>query len=278
MPADSSNGWALRRRVELSGGRLAYDVFGEGPPVVLVHGTPSWSYLWRNVVPALSERFTVYVYDLLGYGNSPASSTSDLSIAAHGRRLGELLEYWQLERPAIAGHDIGGAVALSAHLLHDRAVRRLALVDAVVLSPWITPTTRHIQSHVDAYRTMPLHIYEQIVAAHIRTAVARPLSADAFAGYLAQWRGREGQEAYLRKVVQFDEAVSGQIEPLLATMATPVLLLWGEADAWLEPGIARRLQRTLPNAELSLIPDAGHFSPEDAPDEVAAALLEFFTG
>ncbi|MBA3951665.1 MAG: alpha/beta fold hydrolase, partial [Rubrobacter sp.] len=89
-------------------GTVAFDVFGEGPPVVLVHGTPSRSYIWRNVAPALAERFTVYVFDLLGYGDSEPK-TRDVSIAAQSRLLTELIGRWGLEAPAIAGHDIGGA-------------------------------------------------------------------------------------------------------------------------------------------------------------------------
>lgn len=277
MRADPTTAsWRLSQQIDLSGGRIAFDVFGDGPPVVLVHGTPSWSYLWRNVVPALAERFSVYVYDLLGYGDSPATDRADISVAGQGRLLADLLDGWELTKPALVGHDIGGAIALSAHLLHQRAVHRLALIDAVVFAPWITPTTRHIQRHMDAYRTMPVHIYEQIVTTHIHTAVAQPLSADTLAAYVGQWSGPAGQEAYLRKVAQFDESVSRQLEPRLSTMPTPTLVLWGEQDVWLKPDIARRLHATLPHSKLSIIPDAGHFSPEDAPGPTAAALLAFF--
>jgi pimeloyl-ACP methyl ester carboxylesterase len=59
---NGTNGWRLGRRERVSAGEVAYEVFGEGPPVILVHGTPMWSYLWRNIVPALVERRSVYVY------------------------------------------------------------------------------------------------------------------------------------------------------------------------------------------------------------------------
>jgi pimeloyl-ACP methyl ester carboxylesterase len=62
--------WNLRRRVTLSGGEISYDVLGSGPPLILVHGTPSRSYIWRNVAPRLADRFTLYVFDLLGFGQS----------------------------------------------------------------------------------------------------------------------------------------------------------------------------------------------------------------
>jgi pimeloyl-ACP methyl ester carboxylesterase len=63
-------GWRLSKAYESAGGKVAYDVLGDGPPVVLVHGAPSWSYLWRNVAGELADRFEVHVFDLLGYGTS----------------------------------------------------------------------------------------------------------------------------------------------------------------------------------------------------------------
>jgi pimeloyl-ACP methyl ester carboxylesterase len=272
---ESAKGWRLGRRASLSQGDVAFDTFGNGPPVVLVHGTPSWSYLWRNVVPALSGRFTVYVFDLLGYGDSEPKG-QDVSIAAQTRLLTELIELWELEAPAIAGHDIGGAIVLRSHLLDEVPFRSIALIDAVVLRPWITPTTRHMQAHLDVYHTMPTHIYEQVAAAHIRTAVYRPMDEATFEQYFARWRGKDGQEAYLQKVARFDEEHTAEFEPFLGSMRTRVRIIWGEQDAWLDPAFARRLHELLPNSDLKLIPEAGHFVMEDAPEEVTRALRDFF--
>ena len=179
-------GWNLRRRTRLSGGEIAYDVLGYGPPVILVHGTPSRSYVWRDVASKLADRFTVYIFDLLGFGESERREGLDVSIAAQARLLAELVEAWGLEEPAIAGHDIGGAVALRAHLIEEVPFNRIALIDAVVLKPWITPTTRHVKSHLDVYETMPTPVFEAIVAAHLRTATHEPIDETAFAAYLEQ--------------------------------------------------------------------------------------------
>ena len=70
--------WHLRERARLSGGVVAHDRLGSGPPVVLVHGTPSWSYLWRRVAPILAARFTVHLFDLLGYGDSESREGLDV--------------------------------------------------------------------------------------------------------------------------------------------------------------------------------------------------------
>ena len=258
-------------------GTIAVDSLGHGPPVVLVHGTPTWSYLWRYVASVLADTFTVYVYDLMGYGDSPAAPDADVSVRAQGELLAQLLEFWDLDEPAVAGHDIGGAAVLRAHLLHGCAFRRIALIDAVALRPWITPTTRHIQAHLPAYQTMPVHIYEQIVATHLRTAVYKSFDDAAFDAYQNRWKGREGQAAYLQKVAQFNEDHTADFEPKLESLQTPVGIIWGEKDAWLNRAIADRLHALIPGSQLSLIPEAGHFCMEDAPEEVAGALTKFFS-
>lgn len=277
MSPASKDEWGLARRASVAEGSIAYDVFGDGPPVVFVHGTPTWSYLWRRIVPRLSERFAIYVYDLLGYGASTCSEGADISVTAQAQVLTQLLDRWGLDRPALAGHDIGAAAILRAHLLDGRPARCIALIDGVVLRPWITSTTRHMQKHLDAYRTMPAHIYEQIVATHLRSAVSGPMDDDTLEAYMAQWRGERGQAAYFNKVAHFDEASTGDFEPLLTHLSVPVLILWGREDAWLKVKFAERLYDLVPGAELAVIPNAGHFVMEDAPEEVARSLLRFFT-
>jgi pimeloyl-ACP methyl ester carboxylesterase len=123
---------------------------------------------------------------------------------------------------------------------------------------------------------MPSHIYEQVVKAHLRTAVHRPLDDDTLAAYLAPWQGDGGQAAYFRKIAQWTEDDVGVVERLLPRLDVPVRIVWGEHDGWLDRSIAERLARMIPGAELRLIPGAGHFAPEDAPEAIAAELADFF--
>ena len=192
--------WNLRRRLTLSEGEIAFDVLGYGPPLILVHGTPSRSYIWRDVALRLADRFTVYVFDLLGFGQSERGEELDVSISGQSRLLAELVEAWELEAPSVAGHDIGGAIALRAHLLEGVPFECIALVDSVVLRPWITPTTRHVKANLDVYGTMPAKVFEAIVASHLRTATHRPLDQHAFATYLEGWRGSPGRDSTSRKM------------------------------------------------------------------------------
>jgi pimeloyl-ACP methyl ester carboxylesterase len=268
--------WRLEGRVRTDGGEVAYGVFGEGPAVVLVHGTPSRSLIWRGVVGRLAERHAVYVYDLPGFGQSGGYEGQDVSMAAQGRALAELVEAWGLEEPAVAGHDIGGGIVLRAHLLEGVPFQAISLLDAVVLTPWGTPALRHVKEHLGAYRTMPTGVFEAYVAARLGEATSRPMDGEAFEAYLSQWRGLEGQARYLRKDEALVERDTAEIGPLLGDIRAPVEVVWGEEDAWLDPSQAETLARKIPGSRVRLVPGAGHFVMEDAPEEVAEALAEFF--
>src|SRR5215213_7791925 len=232
MIGNATDAWWLGERQGTSVGEVAYEVFGEGSPVVLVHGTPTRSYLWRNIVPALAEHRRVYVYDLLGYGESEKGEGQDVSIAAQARVLKELVEAWGLEEPAIAGHDIGGGIVLRAQLLEGVRFSRVAILDAGVLGPWLSAP---------------------------------------------RWL-EEGRRAFVRQALQFEEQHTEEIEPRLASVEVPLLVVWGEKDGWLDPSLALRLRKEIPGSELKLIQEGGHFVQEDAPEEIAKALAGFFSG
>jgi pimeloyl-ACP methyl ester carboxylesterase len=280
MTKGRMNGWRLGKQESTSAGEVAYEVFGEGPPVVLVHGTPMRSYLWRNVVPAIAERHSVYVYDLLGYGESGKGEGQDVSIVAQARLLGELIEAWGLDAPAVAGHDIGGGIVLRAQLLEGVSFSRIAVLDSVVLTPWLSEprsSTWHVREYAEAYEAMPDHLFEAFFSAYLGETNSN-LSEEAFETYLAPWRGEEGRRAFVRQALQFEEWHTGEIEPRLGSIGTPVLVVWGEEDGWLDPSQAPRLQEEIPGSKLEIIPRAGHFVQEDAPEEVAEVLVGFFSG
>jgi pimeloyl-ACP methyl ester carboxylesterase len=198
-----------------------------------------------------------------------------LGVAVHGRVLAELIERWGLVEPSLVGHDIGAAAVLRAHLVEHVPVARIALVDAVVLRPWITPRTRRMQGELDRYRSLPDAELEATVREHLSTATFRPLDPEVFDALFDQWQGAEGQALYLRNLAGFDEADTEALEPLLGTIGVPVLVLWGERDAWLPVATSERIAASIPRAERVVVPDAGHFSMEDQPEAIAAALRRF---
>jgi pimeloyl-ACP methyl ester carboxylesterase len=267
----------LEQSYESSHGRVAYDVVGDGDPLVLVHGTPSSSHLWRNVVAELRDDWELYLFDLVGFGQSETYEGQDVSLGAHGAVFAELVEHWDLDEVAVAGHDYGAATVLRGHLVHGIDYRAMAILNGVVRAPWITPVSRHVREHVDVFRALPEHVHRQLLIGHLGTAISRDVDEADLEPYLAPWLGEAGQAAYYRQVAQFDERYTDEMEDDYPSVSVPTLVLWGADDRWLDVEDGRWLHETLPESAYVELDSAGHFTPEDAPGEVADALDEFFS-
>ena len=251
---------------------------GAGEPVVLLHGTPFSSYVWREVAAALADRYRVYTWDMPGYGASEQRSGQRVSLAAQGRVFVELLAHWNLESPRVVAHDFGGAVALRAHLLHQAVYSRLALVSPVALAPWGSPFFRLVGAHTEVFEQLPAALHRALVAEYISSASAVGLSSSVMDTLVSPWTGPEGQPAFYRQIQQADQAHTDQIQDLYHELELPVLLAWGERDAWIPPEQCRRLATLIPGAGTRPIEGAGHLVQLDAPAPLTATLLDFLRG
>ena len=125
-----------KRKIRTFVGDVAYLRQGQGPPLVLLHGIPSSSYLWRDVIGPLSATFDVLAPDLLGYGDSDKRLDADLSIAAQARYMVAFMESLGVHQAAVVGHDIGGGIAQLIAVDEPQRVARLILIDSVVDNNW----------------------------------------------------------------------------------------------------------------------------------------------
>jgi len=267
--------WQLEETYTFRGETVRYGSVGDGPPIVLVHGTPFSSYVWHRVAPHLADRHRVYYFDLLGYGRSSKRDGQDVSLGVQNVLLGELLDHWGLNRPDVVGHDFGGATALRTHLIDGRDFRSLTLIDPVALSPWGIGLDRHVRVHEGAFRAMPRDIHEAIVTTYLRGAIHRELPRDELTPYLQPWLGGDNQGAFYRQMVQFDQRWTDEIEHRYAEIRCPTLILWGEHDRWLPIEQGRRLANLINDAQLKTVAGAGHLVQEDAPEAIVAAVLAF---
>lgn len=267
--------WTLSQTFESPQGTIRWDRLGEGRPIVLLHGTPNWSFIWRNVAPILAESWKVYVFDWPGFGTSDRFPNQNVSWDEQPRRLVELIEHWQLERPAVVAFDFAPIFALRAHLLEGLPLGPLVLADAAVIPPFVTDFSRQAKENIGVFRNLPTHIAEGMIRAHIERTTHHPMPREVLDGYLRQWRGDEGVAAYWRAVECYDEHMARPLVPRLGALEIPTLVLWGEHDAWLPPSMGRPLADAIPNAKLQYVTDAGHFAPEDNPAGFANAVGEF---
>ncbi|MBV7483964.1 alpha/beta fold hydrolase [Bordetella sp. BOR01] len=265
----------LAHRYDFEGQAVRYGVWGQGRPLVLLHGTPFSAVVWRRIAPLLARGRQVYAYDLLGYGQSEQRDGQDVSLATQGRLFAALLRHWKLARPDVVAHDFGGATALRAALLEGCAYGSLTLIDAVALAPWGSPFARHAREHQAAFAGMPPYVHAAILKAYIQGAAHRPLADDVMALYTLPWTGSTGQAAFYRQAGQADQRYTNDIEHRYGEIDCPVMILWGEDDAWLPIERGRALAQRFRGADFRPVPQAGHLMQEDAPEAIVAHLSEF---
>jgi pimeloyl-ACP methyl ester carboxylesterase len=234
--------WAstLDHTYDSSSGTVRWGRIGpeDGPPVVLLHGTPWSSYVWRSTARVLAQRFRVHVWDMPGYGTSDKYEGQNVSLAAQGQIFTELLGHWHLDtdasrQPAVLAHDFGGCVALRAHLLHGATYERLALVDPVALAPWGSPTYRLLGGAAEVFSRLPPALHEALVREYISSASAAGLHPKVLDQLVAPWLDKAGQGAFYRQIAQNDQRFTDEIEGRYGEVTPPVLICWGAADTWI---------------------------------------------
>ncbi|WP_149831337.1 alpha/beta fold hydrolase [Streptomyces tailanensis] len=269
--------WQLTRTFTSTSGDVRWDRLGQPgrPPVVLLHGTPFSSYVWRAVARSLARDREVFVWDMPGYGTSEKTEGQDVSLAAQGRVFTELLGHWGLTEPLVVAHDFGGAVALRAHLLHGVRYRALALVDPVALAPWGSPFFRLVREHADVFERLPPALHAALVGEYVTSASSLGLHPVVLDRLVEPWLDGAGQAAFYRQIAQADQRYTDEIQDCYAGIGIPTLVCWGEDDTWIPVAKGRELAALVPGAWFEPIADAGHLVQEDAPAQLTAALIAF---
>lgn len=265
----------LAHAFDFDGQSVRYGVIGAGKPLVLVHGTPFSSQVWRRIAPIAARFRQVFYFDLLGYGLSEQRAGQDVSLGVQNRLLAALLKHWRLEKPDVVAHDFGGATALRAALLDGCEYRSLLLIDPVAVAPWGSAFVRHVRAHEAAFAGVPAYIHEAMVNAYLQGAAHRTLTADALRIYSSPWLGEEGQAAFYRQIVQMDQRYTDAVEPRYGELRCPVSILWGEEDQWIPIDRGVALSTMIPGARFTRVSGSGHLMQEDAPEAIVGELMDF---
>ncbi|KAI9702187.1 MAG: hypothetical protein M1820_006269 [Bogoriella megaspora] len=267
----------------INGNRIAYGIHGDGEPVVLLHGTPSSSLIWRNVVPHLTTAgYRVYVFDLLGYGLSerPWYPSIDTSISGQVPILEGVLAHWGLGKIHLVAHDIGGGVAQRFTVFHPERVRSLTLVDVVSFDSYPSQRTKQqMQNGLESLIKAPDEKHRSHFREWLLSAVKNPqkLSQTSLETFMSYISGPMGQASlFQHQIRHYDPKHTTEIANRIHELGKlPVQLIWGADDTWQVVDWAHKLHQAIPGSELDIIPDCGHFSPEDQPDEIARILISF---
>jgi haloacetate dehalogenase len=272
---------------------------GSGAPVVLLHGFPETHLMWRDVAPRLAERFTIVCADLRGYGRSgcPDSGADHAAYAkrAMARDIAAVMERLGFLRFSIAGHDRGGRVAYRLALDHPNSVDRIALLDVLpTVEVWERADARFALGFWPwSLLAQPEPLPERLVAGAPEAVVDHALdhwgsaraafSAEIRNAYIEALRDPDHVHAICE---EYRAAATVDREHDIADrrsrrrIACPVLALWsgrGPLNAWYgDPGGPLAIWRAWADDVRGGSLDAGHFFPEELPDETADALARFF--
>ncbi|MGB4777666.1 alpha/beta fold hydrolase [Microbacterium sp.] len=263
--------------LEWDGHRIHYVDQGRGPALLMLHGNPTWSFVWRDVIGRLSDRFRCIAPDLPGFGLSEAPSGFDGRPESIAEVLTGFVEELDLDNVVLVAQDWGGPIGLS---IVERMPERFA--GLVLGNTWGWPVTgdRHFERFsalmggaVGAWLTRRANLFVNAIipAGHKRR---RP-SADEMRHYrraLGTPQRRQASAIMPREIVRSAPFLARVESGLPALRSLPVLLIWAGRDIAFREIELDRWTRELPDATVVRIPDAGHFLQSDAPTEFADTI------
>lgn len=279
-----------QRKFTTSGGELAYLDIGQGPVIVLLHGVPSSSWLYRKMLPGLQEKFRVIAIDLLGYGSSskPASTSQNYLPVSQANYVNELLTTLDIRDYNLLFHDMGGLVAWEL-VTADLAAQEQSIKNLIVLN---TVISEQGFKHPG--------VKKGVIARAMANAFSNKLSSSAVVemtfsnmglknnaelnskecmGYVIPMQ--EGaSDALYDFFTGFDQAQFTRLDSQIAGLTEfkgDTLVMWGEEDEVLTTGQIPSLQAVLDIQDENLIiySDNAHFLPEEVPEDLVNRVIAF---
>lgn len=248
----------------------------DGPPVIFLHGIPTWSFLWRAVAPALAERRHVVAPDLLGYGNSAKQDGFDRSLRAQEAMLDALLDHLGVEAVSLVGHDIGGGVALRLAAHQPDRIERLVLSNAACYDSWPVefvhslglPGMAEELADEETLETKMAFVFDQGLVADTDE------HAEFCAGMRAPWQSGEGRVSLVRNAISTNTNHTAELD--YGRIEAETLLLWGADDILQSVDYAERLQADIAGeADLVALSDAYHWVVEDRTEAYCEEVLDY---
>jgi pimeloyl-ACP methyl ester carboxylesterase len=264
--------------VDVGGARLYYyaaGTRGAGEPVLLLHGFPTSSHLWAEVVPLIPGGHRVVVVDLLGYGRSDRPEGRPVSVRGHAERTLALLDTLGIHRACVVGHDVGGGIAQLLAVRWPHRVSHLCLVNAVGFDGWPTREVKLARAMLPLTRHLPPTWILSVLRTDLLRGYAKhERGAHSVERYVKPFAGPEGRDAFVEHLLALDPADTISVAPRLRDVVAPTAVICGEHDPFIPCDVARRLHEAIPTSTLEVLPDARHFTPEESPEQVAEVIAE----
>jgi len=269
-------------RVDLPGGTIAYTIAGTGEPLLLIHGLGGNRRTWRHVIDALAATHTVIAPDLPGHGESNAPA-GDYSLGAHAAALRDLIVALGHPSATVAGHSLGGGIALQFAYQFPGHTRRLLLISSGGLGPELSVLLRAATlpgagTVVAGLASLPAGITRSLFQTVILPGLLARQDAGPAAGLVRGLAGAGQRKAFLRtarSVVDWHGQTVSANRQLVLLTDIPVMIAWGDNDKTIPPDHHRALARQLPGLHVVEIANAGHYPHETAPAALTSAIHAF---
>jgi pimeloyl-ACP methyl ester carboxylesterase len=275
---------ARRRMVDVGGPRMHVFEWGAGLPVLLLHGNPSWSFLWRKVVAAVlssGQRLRLIVPDLIGLGLSDKPAARAHTLAAHGEWMGALIDQLAPSELVFVGQDWGAPIGLYALAARLERLRGLVLLNTVAGPPRadFKPTAFHRFARLPVVSDVAFRLGFPQNAMTLSQGNKLSIVGRVARAYRWPLRDLRDRVAPLALARMVPDSIDHPSVPALRRAQTvvdrwrgPSALVWGDRDPVLGR-VLGHLQRLLPDAHVTRT-RAGHFLQEEVPGEIAAAVCE----
>jgi cis-3-alkyl-4-acyloxetan-2-one decarboxylase len=289
MPADRD--WRplypfQSHEIVVGGQRCHYIDEGEGPTLLMVHGNPTWSFYWRDLILALRGRFRCVAVDNIGCGLSAKPAAKDYSyrLARRSADVNELIEKLDLRHITLVAHDWGGAIGMGAAVAAPERFERFVLMNTAAFRMPTCPWPIHL-CHLPLFGPVAVQGLNLFVRTALRTTTCKHerMTSAVKAGYSAPYDSWANRVAVLRFVLDIPlspkhpsyQTLVDIEEGLAKFRESPVCLIWGMHDWCFTPNFIDRFLEFLPQAEVHRLADAGHYVVEDAHERIVPIMEDF---
>ena len=270
------------KKISIDGNTLAYLDEGQGPVVVMLHGNPTWSFYYRNLVILLRDNYRVIVPDHMGCGNSDKPQEYPYTLKTHIDNLDYLLDELKIDKYSLVVHDWGGAIGMGLAARQPLRIESLVILNTAAFRSKRIPLRISI-CRIPFIGDILVRGFNGFAGAAISMAVTNPLSLELIDGFLKPYDSWANRIALLRFVQDIPLSPGDRsLETLVAIDKSlaqfkniPMLVLWGGKDFCFTRHFYNEWLLRFPDAESHFFPEAGHYVLEDAFEDLAPLITTF---
>lgn len=261
-----------RKNSAVSGINMSWEEAGDGMPVVLVHGIPTSPRLWRHVVPQISGGRCL-AWEMVGYGASiPEGRDRDISVARQADYLLDWMEAQDIGPAVLVGHDLGGGVAQIAAVRRPEVCAGLVLTNSICYDSWPIPLVTAMRAAGPLLERLPNPAFKPVFYPFFSFSHDNGRrAAESARAHWSYYAAHDAAAAFIRQTRSLDNRDTLAVADELPRLNVPARVAWGAADMFQKVGYGERLARDL-GTTLERIEGGMHFTPEDHPDRIAAAI------